>query len=65
MSYELLGIIFLGIGQLVSIVIAVWGFREMSQNHAEIVRIQRALGGLAVQESEHIQGLLQGLGARG
>jgi hypothetical protein len=72
MSYELMGIILLGVGiillgvgQIASLVLAVRGFREMSQTHAEIVRIQRALGGLVVQESERIQGLLQGLGARG
>lgn len=39
MSYELLGIILLGAGQVAAIVIAVRGFQEIS-------RIQRALASL-------------------
>ncbi|MBI3988577.1 MAG: hypothetical protein HY347_03060 [candidate division NC10 bacterium] len=56
MSYELIGIILLGLllgtGQIISIVISIRGFQEMS-------RIQRAIAGLIVQESEKVQALLR------
>lgn len=59
MSYELIGVILLGLllgtGQLISIVISIRGFREMSY-------IQRAIAGLIVQESEKIQTLLRASG---
>jgi len=52
MSYELLGILLLGLGQSLSVVLAIRGFREMS-------RIQRAIAGLIIQESEKGQALLR------
>jgi len=52
MSYELMGIIILGLGQLISIAVTMRGFREIS-------RIQRAIAGLIVQESEKLQALLR------
>lgn len=59
MSYELIGIILLGVleivGLVVSLVVTMRGFREIS-------RIQRAIAGLIVQESEKIQALLQASG---
>lgn len=64
MSYELIGIIILGVAEAASIVVAIFGFLEMSKNHTEIVRIQRALGGLVVQESERLQTLIRGFEAR-
>lgn len=59
MSYELIGIILLGVleivGLVVSLVVTMRGFREIS-------RIQRAIAGLIVQEPEKIQALLQASG---
>lgn len=59
MSYELIGIILLGllevVGLVLSLFIAMRGFREIS-------RIQRAIAGLIVQESEKIQALLRASG---
>jgi hypothetical protein len=52
MSYELIGILLLGAGQIISLLYAVVGFREMH-------RIQRAIAGLVVQESEKAQALLR------
>ena len=52
MSYELTGIIVLGFGQAAAILIAIRGFREIS-------RIQRAVAGLLIQESERLQGLIR------
>lgn len=56
MSYELIGIILLGLllgtGQIISIVISIRGFREIS-------RIQRAIAGLIAQEPEKVQALLR------
>jgi len=42
----------LGTGQVISIVISIRGFREISW-------IQRAIAGLLVQESEKLQALLR------
>ncbi|MBI3989229.1 MAG: hypothetical protein HY347_06390 [candidate division NC10 bacterium] len=59
MSYELIGILILGglslveiAALIISILITMRGFREMS-------RIQRAIAGLIVQESEKLQALLR------
>ena len=56
MSYELAAILFVGLAlafmQAVALVIAVRGFREMS-------RIQKAVAGLVVQESEKIQQIVR------
>ncbi len=56
MSNELLAIltvgVLLGLGQIATAIYAINGFREMH-------RIQRALGGLVIQESERLQALLQ------
>jgi hypothetical protein len=56
MSNELLAIltvgVVLGLGQIATIIFAVQGFKEMH-------RIQRALGGLALQESERLRTLMQ------
>jgi len=55
-SYELIGILLLGVleivGLVISLIITMHGFREIS-------RIQRAIAGLIVQESEKIQTLLR------
>jgi hypothetical protein len=57
MSHELLALItlgvFLGLGQIGAVIYAIKGFREMH-------RVQRALGGLVVQESERVQALMKG-----
>lgn len=59
MSYELMGLILLGVleivGLVVSLVVIMRGFREIS-------RIQKAIAGLIVQESEKIQALLRASG---
>ncbi len=59
MSYELIGIILLGLLEVVGLVLSLFitmrGFREIS-------RIQRAIAGLIVQESEKIQALLRASG---
>lgn len=56
MSYELIAILVvglaLGMGQLFTLLYAIVSFREMH-------RIQRAIAGLVVQESENIQTLLR------
>lgn len=52
MSYEMIGILVLGLGQVIGVVVSVRGFREIS-------RIQRALAGLIVQESERLQALIR------
>jgi hypothetical protein len=56
MSYELVAILtvglVLGFGQIATMIYAIQGFKEMH-------RIQRALGGLVVQESERLQALLR------
>ena len=70
MSYELIGILLLGAGQVTTLVTVVYGFRamgrematmghEMARSFQEITRIQRAVAGLVVQESEKIQALLR------
>jgi len=55
MSYELIGILLLGVGQ-------VYGFwmmsREMNMMSSEMNHTRRLLGALIVQESEKIQRLL-------
>ena len=58
MSYELIGILLLGLGILllgVGQLLTLRGLREIS-------RIQRAIAGLIVQESEKIQALLRASG---
>jgi hypothetical protein len=56
MSHELLAIlvvgVLLGFGQIATMIYAIQGFKEMH-------RVQRALGGLVIQESERLQALLQ------
>ena len=67
MSYELIGIlvvgVLLGAGQAATLVTVVYGFRtmgrEMARSFQEMTRIQRAVAGLVVQESEKIQTLLR------
>ena len=56
MSYELIGILtvgaILGLGQIATMIYAIQGFKEMQC-------VQRALGGLVIQESERLQTLLR------
>jgi hypothetical protein len=56
MSYELIAIltvgVVLGLGQIATMIYAIQGFKEM---HG----VQRALGGLVIQESERLQTLLR------
>lgn len=52
LSYELMGIILLGFGRIVSLLATLRGLREIS-------RIQRALAGLLVQESDRVQALIR------
>lgn len=56
MSHELLAILtvgaVLGLGQIATIIFAIQGFKEMH-------RIQRALGGLVLQESERLRTLMR------
>lgn len=56
MSYELIAILtvgaLLGLGQIATMIYAIQGFKEMH-------RVQRALGGLVIQESERLQALLR------
>ena len=56
MSYELIGILtvgaILGLRQIATMIYAIQGFKEMH-------RVQRALGGLVIQESERLQTLLR------
>jgi hypothetical protein len=70
MSYELIGILLLGAGQLITLITAVFGLRtmgrelatmghELARSFQEITRIQRAVAGLVVQESEKVQALLR------
>lgn len=59
MSYELIGILLLGSGQLLSLLLTLGGFWLMSRNFLEVSRIQWALAGLIVQESEKLQTLLR------
>jgi hypothetical protein len=62
-SYELIGILLLGAGQGTTLVAVVYGFRtmghELARSFQEITRIQRAVAGLVVQESEKVQALLR------
>lgn len=57
MSNELLAILtvgsILGLGQIATMIYAIQGFKEMH-------RVQRALGGLVLQESERLQSLMRG-----
>lgn len=55
MSYELIGILFLGVLSLVEVV----GLGIIMRGLREISRIQRAIAGLIVQESERIPALLR------
>jgi len=59
MSYELIGILLLGAGQLVTLLAILGGFWLMHRESREISRIQRAIASLIVQESEKIQALLR------
>ncbi|MGH7857904.1 MAG: hypothetical protein ACREQY_11290 [Candidatus Binatia bacterium] len=59
MSYELIALLLLGAMQVVALISVVRGFREMSRNFDEVSRIQRAIAGLVVQESEKVQQLLR------
>ena len=57
MTNELLAILtvgtVLGVGQIATMVYAIQGFKEMH-------RIQRALAGLVVQESERLRNIMRG-----
>ncbi|MBI3990022.1 MAG: hypothetical protein HY347_10450 [candidate division NC10 bacterium] len=53
------GILLLGIGQLLGLLVSIGGFWLMSRNFREVSRIQRAIAGLIVQESEKLQALLR------
>lgn len=63
MSYELIGILLLGVllgaAELVTFAISIRMLREVTRMVEEVTRIQRAVAGLIVQESQKIQDLLR------
>ena len=59
MSYELVGILLLGAAEVASILFAVHGFRTIERGFQEMGRMQKAVAGLVVQESEKLQDLLR------